>query len=242
MRALSLALLLPLAACGTGSSAQETPGVAGTGSGTTRSYAVADFVKVTQAGPDDVDVRVGSGFSVRAEGDEDALGKLRIARDGDMLRIERTRGSGINWNGGRKVKVYVTMPRITAMSLAGAGDVSIDRVEGASFSGEIAGAGNLTIGAMQVDAATLSIVGAGDLSVRGTATALKASTTGAGDIDASGLTARRATIDTTGAGNVTAMVDGEAEVSIMGAGDVDLGPKAKCTVSKMGPGSVRCGK
>ncbi len=241
MRALTLALLVPLAACGNGSSAEEVPGVAGKGTGDSRSFAVADFARITQAGPDDVDVRVGSGFSVRAEGNEKALAKLRIARDGDMLRIERERGSGLNWNNGGKVKVYVTMPRITALSLTGAGDATIDRIEGASFDGEIAGAGDMSIGTMAVEAATFSIVGAGNLTASGTATTLKASTTGAGDIDASGLTAKSATVDTTGAGNVRAVVDGAAKVSVMGAGDVDLGPKARCTVSKMGPGEVTCG-
>lgn len=241
MRVFSHALLLPLAACGSGSFAGDTPDAAATGQAATRSYAVAGFTRLSQLGPDDVDVRVGSGFSVRAEGDAAVLQKLGITRDGDILRIERARGSGINWNNGGKARVYVTMPHITAVSLTGAGDMTIDRVEGAVFDGEIAGAGDLTIGAMAVGAATLSIVGAGDLKVSGTATSLKASTTGAGDIDAGGLTARSAVVDTTGAGNIRAVVDGEAKVSVMGAGDVDLGPRARCTVDRMGPGSVRCG-
>ena len=241
MRLLPSVMLFSLVACGGPVSADETPGLAGTstGTGANRSYAVAEFVKVAQAGPDDVDVRVGSGFSVRAEGDESAISQVRIGRDGETLRIGRR--SGVGWSSTGKVKVYVTMPRITAISLAGAGDVTIDRVEGASFNGEIAGAGDLTIGTVAVDALTLSAVGAGDITARGTAGSLKASTTGAGDIDAAGLTVQQAEVDATGAGNVRATVDGEAKVSLMGAGDVTLGPKARCTVTKMGPGTVRCG-
>ena len=47
---------------------KQGPGVAATGSGASRSFAVTDFTGVDLRGSDDVDVRVGGAFSVRAEG------------------------------------------------------------------------------------------------------------------------------------------------------------------------------
>jgi hypothetical protein len=241
MRALALALLIPLAACNVSwSDDDDKPGVPGTGAGNTRSYAVADFTTVDQRGPDKVDVHVGSGFSVRAEGDADVLEKVKIERNGESLRIGRVNSMGMSW-GSKEATIYVTMPRVTRASLAGSGDMAIDRVEGAAFDGSIAGAGTLTLGAVAVQALKLSIAGSGSVVVRGDAGALDVSIAGSGDIDGGGLKATGAAIKIAGSGSVKAAVDGAATVSIMGSGDVDLGPKARCTTSKMGSGEVRCG-
>ena len=241
MRPYLMALLIPLAACGNfgGDRDDGRPGVAGTGSGNTRSYPVADFTTVSLRGPDDVDVRVGSAFSVRAEGDENDLAKLRIERVGDELRVGRVRG--ISWGGGKGVKVYVTMPRITAAELAGAGDFTIDRVEGPQFRGEIAGSGDLAVAALQTASAKFSIAGSGSIKAAGRADALDIDIAGAGSIEAGELTASKASVSIAGSGDVAAKVNGPAKIDIVGSGDVDLGSGARCTTTKMGSGNVRCG-
>ncbi len=239
MRVSALALLLPLAACGVWSGDDDVPGVAGTGSGNERRYAVADFSSIDQRGPDDVDVRVGTGFSVRAEGDDEVLSRVKIAKDGNRLLITRE-GSGINWKSG-SAKIYVTMPRIEAARLAGSGDIAIDRIEGAAFDGSIAGSGAMKLGRVGVDRLELSIAGSGSAQASGEADALAVNIAGSGDVEAAGLRATSADVNIAGAGNVRAVVNGPAKVAIMGAGDVDLGPQAKCDISKVGAGDVRCG-
>ncbi len=240
MRFFALAMLIPLAACGSGSD-DAAPGVQGTGSGPTRTFAVADFSSVEQRGPDDVAVSVGTGFSVRVEGDPEVVEKVRIQRVGEALRIDRAKTMGVDWNGKGSAKIYVTMPRIVGASLAGSGDMTIDRVEGTGFDGSIAGSGALTLGTVAVDAMEVSIAGAGSAKMRGEAHTLKVSIAGSGDVEAGELTAQQATVKIAGAGDVKAVVNGPASVSIMGAGNVDLGEKARCRVSKMGAGDVRCG-
>ena len=238
---LALAILVPVAACGSArSSGDDTPGVRGDGAGGTRTYAVSNFTKIDQRGPDDVDVRVGAGFSVRAEGDPKAVELLKIVLDGDRLRITRSSNSGINWDSG-SAKVYVTMPRIEAARLAGAGDVTIDRVDGAAFDGAISGAGSLALNRVTVDTLKLSIDGSGTVTAAGEAQDIDVSIAGAGDVAGEQLRGTKASIRIAGTGNVRAAIDGNASVSIMGTGDVDLGPKARCEVRKMGTGDVRCG-
>jgi hypothetical protein len=234
-------MLMPLAACGGNWSDDDKPGVLGSGTGGSRSYAVADFTSVDQRGPDDVDVRVGTSFSVRAEGDPDVIEKVKIDRVGDTLRVGRVKSAGFSWGSGNGVKIYITMPRLTGVSLAGSGDMAVDRIEGTAFDGTIAGSGTLTLGAVAVDAMTLSIAGAGSIAARGETGALKVSIAGSGDVEAGGLKASGAEIEIAGAGSIKAAVDGAANVSILGSGDVDLGPKARCRTSKMGSGDVRCG-
>jgi len=241
MRILALSLLLPVAACSSGDSIDARNAIPASGSGSARSYAAADFTAVELRGPDDVDVRVGSAFSVRAEGDSSTLDRLVIVRENGKLRIGR-KSSFLHWGSSGKIKVFVTMPRITAGALAGSGDMTIDRVDGSDFRGSLAGSGDMKIGRLAAETSALSIAGSGDITVGGgEAARFKASIAGSGDIDAKGLTAREASVNIAGSGSVTATVDGPAQVSIMGSGDVDLGAKAKCDTHKVGSGEVRCG-
>jgi len=233
-----LAIVAALAACSNGGAADAGPGVVGTGTGAARSYAVADFTGVDLRGADDVDVRVGAGFSVRAEGPDKELAQLRIVRDGAALSIGR-RG-GMSWGSHDNVTVYVTLPRLKSASIAGSGNMTIDRVEGSAFDASVAGSGNMTVGTLAVDTASLAIPGSGDVKLAGTARSLAVDIAGSGDLDARGLTARDAQVSIVGSGSATALVDGTATVNLVGSGDVDLGPKANCTVTKVGSGSVRC--
>jgi len=243
-----LAIALPIAAChGHGyRDGDTTPGIKGSGSGASRTFPAADFTAVELRGSDDVDVRTGAAFSVRAEGPSDELDKLKIVREGDTLRIGRIDHDGLSWDDfghhdGRKVKIYVTLPRLAEASVAGSGDMAIDKVDGAKFAGNLAGSGNLTVAALAVDAADLSIAGSGDMTVKGSAKQLGIDIAGSGSVDGSGLKAQGAKVSIAGSGDARADVTGPASVSVMGSGDVDLGSGAKCSTSKMGSGDVHCG-
>ena len=241
MNAISLLLIVPLAACSVGADTAG-PGVAGSGSGTTRTYAVTDFTGLALRGSDDVDVRVGTGFSVRAEGTSKELDRIKIERVGDTLRIGRKDRSGFDWGGsGESVKVYVTMPRIIAATIAGSGDMTVDRVEGQRFTVDAAGSGSLNVAMLAVREAKLSMAGSGNITLKGSADRLSVDIAGSGDVDAAGVKATGAAVNVLGSGNVRADVTGPASVSMMGSGDVDLGKGAQCTISKMGSGQVKCG-
>ncbi|MES2421657.1 MAG: head GIN domain-containing protein [Pseudomonadota bacterium] len=242
MNFLALGLIIPLAACSfSWNGDSEGSGVAASGAGTTRTFQVTGFDQIDLRGSDDVDVRVGTGFSVRAEGPSEQLDRLRIERDGDTLDIGRKNGTGFGWSKGATVKVYVTLPRLTEANVSGSGNMAVDRVEGSGFEGGIAGSGNLTIAAVQVESAKFSIAGSGTARASGSARDLSVEIAGSGNVEASRLQAKSAKVEIAGSGSVRAVVDGPAKVDMMGSGDVDLGPKSRCTISKMGSGSVRCG-
>jgi hypothetical protein len=243
MRLIILAALpiiaLPLAACSLGSGGHDAKGaVAGSGSGTARTFAIADFTGVDLRGSDDVDVRVGSGFSVRAEGPSEELKKLKIERNGDTLKVGR---EGFSWGSHDKVTVYVTMPRVATATIAGSGNMTVDRVEGQDFEGSTAGSGDLTIAALSVEKGKFAIAGSGGMKLSGSVRQLDVSIAGSGDVDARGVKSGSATVSIAGSGSVQAAVDGPAKVSIVGSGDADLGKGAKCAVSKIGSGNATCG-
>ena len=237
MRSMVLATLLPLVACGNNANI-EGADVPARGSGMSRSYDVRDFTAVKLAGSDDVDVRVGGGFSVRAEGDPQILDKITVTRDGDRLTISRRRSW--TWQRGN-ARVYVTMPRLTAASLDGSGNLTIDQVRGGSFDARLAGSGNLRIGQVATDSLGLSLAGSGNIATAGQTGQFALNLAGSGNVDAARLVARQAAIKSAGSGDIRATVRGPATVSLAGSGDVDLGGGARCTVRKAGSGTVRCG-
>jgi hypothetical protein len=235
--------LLALAACSFGSSGNAEAGdfgVAASGSGTSRTFAVAGFDTIELRGSDDVDVRVGSGFSVRAQGPSDVLDRLQIARRGSALRIGRKSG-GFTWSDGDALKVMVTMPRIAGAKVAGSGDITIDRVEGSRFDSSTTGSGTLAIRAMQIDEAALSVAGSARVTVAGAAKRLVVRIAGSGDVDARAMRIDTAKVSVAGSGSIRANVSGQADVDLAGSGNVDLGTTARCKVRSVGSGTVRCG-
>lgn len=237
---LSLLTAAPLAACSIDMGDSGT-GVRAAGTGSVRTFAVADFTGVALRGSDDVDVRVGPAFSVRAEGPSDELDTLKIERVGDTLRIGRRTRAIVGWTNHKAVKVFVTMPRIAAAQISGSGNLAIDRVAGGDFAGDGAGSGTLSIAALTVSHAKLSVAGSGDILAKGTVDRLTLDVAGSGNITAGGLKARSASVSVAGSGNVRADIAGTASVSVIGSGDVDLGRGAKCSTTKIGSGEVHCG-
>ena len=232
------AAVLPLTACNF-ANGMSGDVVQPSGSGGTRSFQVADFTGVSLRGADDVEVKTGPAFKVTAEGDSALLDRLEIRKDGDTLRIGRKDGEW-NWGGDKGAKITVTLPKLTSASVAGSGDMTVDRAQG-DFDGSIAGSGNLSIAQFAGGKADLSIAGSGDLHIAaGQASAISASIAGSGDIDAPALKATHGEMSIAGSGNIRAQVTGEADISIVGSGSVELTGGAKCSVNKMGSGDARC--
>lgn len=233
-----LLALFPLAACSGTARSEGTPP---SGAGGNRTFAVDGFTGVDAAGPDDVDVRVGSGFSVRAEGDPKILDKIEIVKEGDTLMVRRKEQNSFSWGGNSKgAKVYITMPRMTAASTTGSGDMTVDHIDGEKFQASATGSGDLNVGSLGVQVVDLSVTGSGSVSTAGSAKTGSFSVTGSGDITAPKLSLGQASVNVMGSGGVTAAVNGAANINVMGSGDVTLTGGAKCTTSKMGSGDVSC--
>lgn len=234
-----IAVPVALAACHA-SGADSMPGtpVQPSGSGASRTYPASGFTAVDLTAVDDVAIRTGGAFSVRAEGEPATLDQLRITRDGNTLHVGRKPGASFS---GRGAKVFVTMPTIAEASVEGTGDLSVDRVTGRAFAADLSGTGNVRVGQAAVDRVTLHLSGSGDMTIAGRTQILAAHASGTGGIDARGLAAASAEVDASGTGDVKAAVNGPAQVSASGTGDVDLGPRARCTTHKSGTGDVTCG-
>jgi hypothetical protein len=237
-----------IAAAGLAAITFSTSGCAGRHGGTPgptveRNYAVGAFDKIELAGAYDATVRTGPAVSVHAKGGENLLDRLVVeVKDGKLLVHPRDR-HGLHWSWGNsgKVELAITVPQLSAATLAGSGGIKIDKVKGDSFEGTVAGSGALSVGTLDVQSLKLSIAGSGDAKAgSGKARTAEYGIAGSGALDAAGVQAEQLKVSIAGAGDVKAHASGTADVSIMGSGDVDVSGGAKCSISKAGSGQVRC--
>lgn len=208
-----------------------------------RNFQVGNFTELEAAGPFDVTVRTGTKPGVQVQGNKALVEKLKVDVDGNKLRIrpERSHSWFGGWHSPRgKATVMVTVPQLQAASLAGAGAIRIDKVQGEAFNGSIAGSGDLVLQSVDVRNLKVSIAGSGSLAGSGKAQSADYDIAGSGDVKGAGIASEELKVSIAGAGSVRAHATRAAKVDIMGAGDVEVTGGAKCEVHKMGSGDVRC--
>ena len=209
-----------------------------------RNYQVGNFQAIEVAGPYDVEVRTGANPSVAGRGSEKLLGRTIVEVQGDKLVIRPENNHSFfhwGWSNHGKATFTVTVPQLNGATIAGSGDVRIDKISGPAFEGTVAGSGGIDVASINVQQLKLSIAGSGGVKAgAGTAQSADYDIAGSGDIDAGAVQAQSAKVSIAGSGGVKAHASGTADVSIMGSGDVDVVGGAKCNISKAGSGNVRC--
>ena len=205
-----------------------------------RNFTVASFDSVEASGSQTVSVATGKAASVRAEGSAADLDKLDIRVDGGKLEIGTKSKWGAGWSSSGPVRVFVTVPMVREVAVAGSGSVSVDRVKVPTFSAEVAGSGSARIAALDAQNANFSTAGSGSVEASGTCTDAKAETAGSGAIRIGGLKCATLKAETAGSGDIDAFASKSADISIMGSGTVHVAGGAKCTTSTMGSGKAIC--
>ena len=228
-------LAAALAGCGIAKGKEDA------GPTTERDFQVGNFNQIELAGGYDVNVRTGPAPSVHAKGGQNVLDKLEIKVVNGVLQIGSKRRNGFNWGHNDAVTLDVTVPALAGVSLAGSGDVKVDRVAGEQFEGGIAGSGNLNIDNIEVARLKIGIAGSGGAKAgAGKATAAEYDIAGSGDIDAKGVASETTKVSIAGSGGIAGQATKTADVTIMGSGDVELTGGGRCNISKHGSGDVRC--
>ena len=240
MRSLFLvSALAMIAGCSAG--AQENGGQGGSGASGSRSFQVGAFNKINLSGSPDVQVAVGGQPSVRAEGDAETLERLEVNVVDGELRIRIRPGGSSSWFGSRRgITVHVTVPSLSAATLAGSGDINIDRVQGQAFAATVGGSGDIEVRELRVGNASFALTGSGGISATGGAQRANATLSGSGDLRLGRFEAAEATVSLVGSGGIALRATGTAQVQLTGSGGITIAGGARCTVAKTGSGDVTC--
>lgn len=208
-----------------------------------RRFAVEDFDRVIAEGPYIVHLVTGRATSAVAHGSREALDRMSLDVQGQMLRIRRNRGA---WSGGGAadpgtVTIDLVTRSLRSARLIGPVRFEADNVRGLRVEFSVEGSGTLHATRVDADALSLALLGSGRLEVAGAARTLAGDFQGSGDLAAPALVARSATLSSTTSGAVTLTVNGPATVTNNGVGNVRILGRANCTTSGSAADQVRCG-
>lgn len=195
-----------------------------------RTYSVTDFTRVRVEGPFAVSLATNVAPFARASGTPRALDRVSLRVDGRTLIIRTDRSA---WGGGSDedfgpVTIAVGTHDLDQAMLNGAGSLAIDRVRGLDFSLSSFGSGAVSIGQVASDRLRIFAQGSGSTRVAGSTKRFDAALDGPGLIDASGLTAKDATLSAMGPASLRANVTNSVKLTATGTATIALDGGAAC--------------
>lgn len=198
------------------------------------------FSAIEAFGPDNIVLVTGDSFSIKAQGNAEAIKTLRFKVDGKGIQIGRTKGKWFG-QGAKAVTITITAPNISSVSLAGSGDFSADKLSGDKVVIELAGSGNVVVADIAAQSVNGDVAGSGNIKATGKVAKAEWSIAGSGDVDAAAIASEDVKVSIAGSGDVRANATKSADASIAGSGDVTITGGATCTKSVIGSGKVTCG-
>lgn len=207
----------------------------------TEARSLPAFSEVSVRNGASVQVSQGDQASVRVTAADALLPLLETVVEKDRLEVRWKRGE----DGGEltrrhgRVSVDVVMPRLTALSVAGSGDVDLSAFNTPRLSVTVAGSGSARLAQLASEELGVRVAGSGDVKGRGQVARLNLSIAGSGDVDLVDLKAEDVSVRIAGSGNVQVHADKTLKVSIAGSGDVVYGGDPVVTRSVAGSGNVK---
>jgi hypothetical protein len=184
---------------------------------------VAPFTAVSNSGPVNLRIEVGKAQSVTVSGDDDAVAELQTEVVGDELKVHMRHDSTRFSMHHDDLRVTITVPRLTAFTMAGAGETTITHMSG--------------------DSLDVRFGGAGSLKAEGSVRNLTLNVGGVGSIDTRELHADAANVTVGGVGSVKVWADSRLDLTVGGVGSVTYyGDPKTVNTHGGGLGSVSKGK
>jgi hypothetical protein len=188
----------------------------GSGVASTQTRRLPAFEGVELAGSNDVVVHRGAKQSVVVYADSNLLSKVTTRVEGRTLVIGNTPGS---FETKSPMRVEVTTPSVTALSLSGSGVVFADGIEAAAL--------------------TARLDGSGVLRASGSAGRLDVALAGSGDAQLQQVVAKDVHAVVSGSGRILVTATGSLEGLVPGSGAIMYsGAPAHVTTSNTGSGAV----
>ncbi len=127
----------------------------------TKTYALADFTRVSAAAGVSVDVAVGGDYAVTATSSPEGLERLEIKVAGGELQVRRV-NKGLRWKRGDQVSVKVSMPALDGVDVSSGASVDATGVDAGAFAIDVSSGGSLDV-AGKCDALTVDVSSGGSV-------------------------------------------------------------------------------
>lgn len=157
--------------------------------------------------------------SLRIDGDEELVKKLKVVQDGEKLELKFEEIKN-NLFGDSRPDVYLTLSELEHLEFDGVGNIKSQnsfQVDKIRLEGN--GVGNILLQfeAQEIDA-EFNLMG--NMTIKGNSKMIKLENEGIGNIEASGLTAEEMTLTSNGIGKVAVHCTGDLSITVNGIGAV----------------------
>lgn len=198
-----------------------------------------NFNSISLSIPAKVYIQQGSSFRVAIDADENDLDKIETEVRNGKLDIKNK-----NWSSNIKgsVVINITMPELTALSVAGSGSFTTSSVFKCNdLNLSVTGSGNIKMEELSAEKLDALITGSGNISLNGNKTAgeLKLNITGSGSYSAPDLKTDKVMITITGSGSAKINAVKELDTNITGSGDVHYKGDPIVNAHSTGSGKTR---
>lgn len=204
------------------------------------------FEAVSASGAVNIFLRQGSATSVVVEASDEIQKYLKTEVQNGTLKIYRDRN--FNWRDlvGRNensVNIYITCPRLKAISVSGASSVKGQSTFAANdFKVQASGASDITLN-LKAENLDVTCSGASDIKLSGQADRQKVNISGGSEYQAYTLQSKGAQIVASGASDAQVNIDGELSSTASGASDIRYKGKARLVSNRSsGASSVRAAR
>jgi hypothetical protein len=214
--------------------------IKGNGNVISKNVTTADYDAIGVAGAFHVTLIEGNEGKITLKGEENLLEYVIIETDGSDLKIKTEKGYSLNPSKGKKIEIIVPVKDISAVSLAGSGDIVADfTIKSTNFKVSLAGSGDITL-PLDSDTIEASLSGSGDIKLSGKTANLEASVAGSGDIEAFELTTQNSKVNVSGSGNISTNCSEFIEARVAGSGDIEYkGNPKKIDTKVAGSGKIK---
>ncbi|WP_320054210.1 head GIN domain-containing protein [uncultured Acetobacteroides sp.] len=206
-----------------------------------RVYVADNFDGIKFALPVELNISIGSKFEVKAVGAAEDIDWIVVEKNGSSLNIKSKSKHG-HHRFDRGTKVYVTLPRLEELSLAGSGDIYVKGdVKGGALQVNVAGSGDIAVEKVSVDIFGVNVSGSGNVKItdRSSANRAEYKIAGSGSVSSRNVMAKSVVVNVAGSGDINAYASENLSVKIAGSGNVEcFGNPKNVEKVKFGSGSI----
>ncbi len=172
-------------------------GVKGNGNIVDENREIEKFEVLELSGAFDVMYETGESTKLTIKGESNLLKYIKTENKGNKLSIYSKK----NIRSSKKIVIYITNPSISEVNLSGANNLTINDLKNDNFFINLSGAGNITL--------------------NGSVNFLKASLSGAGNLDSKELESKEVEIEISGTASADIFVTEKLDASVSGVGSVN---------------------
>ncbi|MES2374421.1 MAG: head GIN domain-containing protein [Bacteroidota bacterium] len=178
------------------------------------------YTAISSSGSWDVMVAYGESNSIQVEADENLLEYISTKVENGKLSIKTTKN--VNLRTKNRITIYVSLTRLTAISLSGSGDIigegKFTNDGNTDFS--VSGSGSIKMTVNKLGKVEVGVSGSGNVRLSGSANSVEARISGSGNADCSNLICDDAYAHISGSGNIKLNANRAIDANISGSGNV----------------------